>query len=941
MADANQEDVDPNNNMAQMDPVSIAGIIRHLPCVVDYTMLTGVCRWWRFVARQHQPRPRELPWLLMPSTGAASNFCLADGEDEGHAHRRPGLPPDARGARFTGSVHGGWLAAAELPARLRTRGPALINLRTSDCVILARQLVYYRDFGGIYRGKMVFHAVALSSAPTEEGNANAPPKFAAAVVGAKSNIVFSNAGMDHWTPPMTRSNAKPAEWQELIPKRPIEDVTFYTGGTLGGGFYVLTDDENLVMYKPDKDVVDGKLTMPVVASYDFGDHRAATPEPDQLIARYLVESRGDLFMVVRFVSKEEGTVAFDVFKLDHQTGPVSGDCGPSAVGLRAIVQPASWTKLTGVKSLSGRKIFLRRCCSVAIDDKQNSAPLEIYFLDDSARLLGGRTDQPFPCGDTGMTSWFLNQEIVRCLTRDPPSDCSPWIWFFPYPDESPKINLLLRRSTRNRNSQTPPMADATPPPMADTIPPPPPPMADAPPPPPPPSPMVDAITPPPPPMADESNMAWAELPDESLAGIVRHLPCLVDHFMFAGVCTRWRFIAGQNLPRELPWLFIPSTTTASFFFCVICESTHQVPRIPDNARGARRFCGSFRGGWLAIAGFPIEIPGSHCAPALTRKIPALLNPCTGQRVDLPTGLRNNVPDVTTINLIHAIILSAEPSGPRPYCAAAIVSGKPNIAFWRPGMNNWTPPMLKWSAGIKQWQKLLSKDPIEDVTHFLSGQLGVGFYVLNSKEELLVYTPNPNGKPRELTMSSVQTFRTRRNPPQKEKSTASGSGSGEVLARYLVESRQQLLMVVRYVPTEKATVAFEVFRLEGKPTSLTWRKLSFDELADRTIFVGRGCSVAVELRSRCPLYIYFLDDSARFQFDAAGPFLCTDTGNCRLFDQHITRCLPRGPPSDCSPWIWFFLPENDALRKWSVMQTFREMAEKGLVNLDDCSVSIVT
>ncbi|KAF0933350.1 hypothetical protein E2562_017972 [Oryza meyeriana var. granulata] len=64
-----------------------------------------------------------------------------------------------------------------------------------------------------------------------------------------------------------------------------------------------------------------------------------------------------------------------------------------------------------------------------------------------------------------------------------------------------------------------------------------------------------------------------------------------------------------------------------------------------------------------------------------------------------------------------------------------------------------------------------------------------------------------------------------------------------------------------------------------------------------------------MNNPCPLYIYFLDDSARTSTSqqVENPFPIVDTGRCRLLDQDIAHCLPRWPPSDCSPRTWFFLP----------------------------------
>uniref|UniRef100_J3LC84 Uncharacterized protein n=2 Tax=Oryza brachyantha TaxID=4533 RepID=J3LC84_ORYBR len=426
-------------------------------------------------------------------------------------------------------------------------------------------------------------------------------------------------------------------------------------------------------------------------------------------------------------------------------------------------------------------------------------------------------------------------------------------------------------------------------------------------------------------MAD-ANKGWGELPERCLGRILRHLPCLLDHAAFADVCKRWRTIAGRNPPPMQPWLLKPSTAATSFF-CVACERNHQGPRMPDYARGAR-VCGSFPGGWVAVADIPTI--GGPASPG--NRSPALLNLCNGERVGLPRSLRDNNPRVTNINLVHTVILSDDPSDSiGPYCAAAIVSGKPNIVFWRPGMSYWTPPMLKWDAPMKKWKKLLPKDPIEDVKYFVASALGVGFHVLTSNEDILVYAPSTNDKPRELTMSSVETYKVRRNrhPTMPE--------PGEVVARYLTQSRGKMLMVVRYVSAERTTMAFDVFRLERQPPSWSWKKLAPEALTSLTIFLVQGSSVAVHSlldeseRKPFPLSIYFLHDPVRF--DDAGtsqspqienPFPCSDAGRCRLFDQNIVHCLPREPPSDCSPWSWFFLPPNNAVRHLYSVEVIREL-----------------
>jgi hypothetical protein len=92
--------------------------------------------------------------------------------------------------------------------------------------------------------------------------------------------------------------------------------------------------------------------------------------------------------------------------------------------------------------------------------------------------------------------------------------------------------------------------------------------------------------------------------------------------------------------------------------------------------------------------------------------------------------------------------------------------------------------------------------------------------------------------------------------------------------YLVESRGQLLMVVRYSPMlSDQTSSFSLFRMSSGPVHLSgpyyaWEPV--DSLDGRLIFVGKGNSRCFEASefTQCKPAVYFYDDDA-FNMPAHG------------------------------------------------------------------------
>uniref|UniRef100_J3M9V9 KIB1-4 beta-propeller domain-containing protein n=1 Tax=Oryza brachyantha TaxID=4533 RepID=J3M9V9_ORYBR len=148
----------------------------------------------------------------------------------------------------------------------------------------------------------------------------------------------------------------------------------------------------------------------------------------------------------------------------------------------------------------------------------------------------------------------------------------------------------------------------------------------------------------------------------------------------------------------------------------------------------------------------------------------------------------------------------------------------------------------------------------------------------------------------------------------------------VAARYLVESRNELLMVVRLTPHPgKPTSAFRVFQMVRLRDRLrltvdifddtaeyTWNELH--ELDGRVLFVGRGCSRSHQVADHAGFEegFYFLDDGSFSDGDKDEllpqnsdqlQFSCTDSGRWAAPTRQIESFFPEQAPSNFSPPVW--------------------------------------
>ncbi|XP_040376163.1 uncharacterized protein LOC102709049 [Oryza brachyantha] len=398
-------------------------------------------------------------------------------------------------------------------------------------------------------------------------------------------------------------------------------------------------------------------------------------------------------------------------------------------------------------------------------------------------------------------------------------------------------------------------------------------------------------------MARPPRRSWSDgLPPELMAIILLQLNCLADRACFAAVCRAWRSAApyADGPQRGVPWLLLPTRDKPSFL-SLHSGATRRM-HLPEVARGAR-MCGAHDGGWVVVARDPWR--GF-----------AAVNLLTGKRVPLPEKLRLEVPPGGAYQfgfegfthhhmLVRSVVFSAPPSSP-DCIAAAHVSSASNIAFWQPA----TMSTSHWIAYRRD------TDIIQDVIYHWSAQLQ-GFHVLTNREEVLVYSPVAPGRPgapQPLQMACTRLSLRRRDDYQPDAALPVTF----VATRYLVESRGKLLMVVRHYTgnpvVRRRTRMFRIFELRpGAPCS--W--LEIPELAGRALFLGRGCSRAVEVARFGTLQedtIYFLDDASldlSTVLNDGSSHRSADMGMYRKGEKIRpgARQFPREFTADCSPPIW--------------------------------------
>ncbi|XBI58495.1 hypothetical protein VPH35_039717 [Triticum aestivum] len=404
---------------------------------------------------------------------------------------------------------------------------------------------------------------------------------------------------------------------------------------------------------------------------------------------------------------------------------------------------------------------------------------------------------------------------------------------------------------------------------------------------------------------------WDQLPDDIVRSIHARLPCPVDGVYMALVCTQGRNQArGPVCPAAAPALASPPLAQGPSFACIMSGGGRHTLDLPEDARRAR-FFGSYEGRWLFLA---LRRTEGH----------VLLNLRTRERIPLPDveyGEIRLVGQGANRSLVRgpprpvvmlAATLSSAPAVDGGGCVAAAIltmqrrhgTGKWRyVCFWRLGS--------RLAINQEEINSTCGTSP-QDIVYF-DGR----FLVLTKGEHLRAYTvlDEPDAIRGGDLRVECRLYVTGRDKKMQD---------GESRAGYLVESRGELLMVVKEWMDDGAVSCIQVFVLAAVPhdnpqLTCVWTRV--ERLDGRLLVISPGCSRAyecVDFSAGCVAEgVYFLDDRTYYNTTYFGAyfnlqtnsdeFTCTDNGSCSLLPASPDQCFPRKPreglSSSYSPPVW--------------------------------------
>uniref|UniRef100_K3Z0G0 F-box domain-containing protein n=2 Tax=Setaria italica TaxID=4555 RepID=K3Z0G0_SETIT len=402
-------------SMVNLPDDLLLSILSRIPCKADRARMSVVCKAWRAVlARLKAPRPRPLPWFLLPTPhlgGPTNVACALSGF---RVHHYISINPP--GARFFGSHDGAGLFLHYS----KKRSHLLLDARNSRVRDLPAEILRWND-PNVHR--MVILAATLSSSPDD-------PNCVAAAIVAASRDPDPAPGAVAPLPPIQRCAAF---WRMGWPRAiegslnadqsvpNPEDIVYHDGAFR----FLLTHGDHILVCTPTMGQAGNLMTDWELQSFRPGGRIY----DDQFIrARYLVESRGGLLLVLRFTAyptQPWTTSLFKVFLATRRKIPNADADFPVAN------YPWSWIELD---TLGGRMLFVGYGCSRSYEvDQYPGFKDGIYFLDDgkledNAMIFGEDNMRQYPCSDNGKWS---EGHVQRCFPRPDPSDYSAPVWLLP------------------------------------------------------------------------------------------------------------------------------------------------------------------------------------------------------------------------------------------------------------------------------------------------------------------------------------------------------------------------------------------------------------------------------------------------------------------------------------------------------------------------------
>uniref|UniRef100_A0A0E0MLU0 KIB1-4 beta-propeller domain-containing protein n=1 Tax=Oryza punctata TaxID=4537 RepID=A0A0E0MLU0_ORYPU len=836
-------DAEPPPPWANLPIHIVRGIASRLLCKIDRRCGECICHSWREAFLQLEPPPPPLPLLLVANAGEHAFHCVPS-----NWRTHPIPMPSSAHHRYFGSYDGGWLFLSISQSSRHV----LQNLNKNDNVkrfkfSLPDQRRCQILSATVDQQLIVIVAATLSCQPTEPGCVAA-------------GIIDSRSFPDH---PRYIAFWKIGETSISFPamnQPEVEDLLYSSHGA--GAFLFLTEGEHIREFP--QPIFPPPGTAPGVSQELYFQPRGDDGGGLPVLARYLVESRDNLLMVVRLGTRESctarprhrrsqsppppptPTTAFQVFQREDQKVKSIND-------IDGVVQlEHSWIKLP---DLEGRMLFVGRGCSRSYEADGYPGMEGVYFLDD--RSFYDRTN-------------VFKNDAKRKYYR---SDIGKWS------GSPPQVRHNFPEQVLNHvHNEVDRVADR----------------------------MFDGIV---------LRLPPRRLQPLSCHAICHHLHYSSHQWLMAslrhgrtlsptssarsaatscayGLCSSWRdaLLLLEPPPPPLPRLVLPEADGPAFY----CVPSGCLPHrfvVPHAALHARCF-GSYDGAWLFHA---VEQAANH----------VLLNLITHQQLNLPNLLR--VPSLVLPGLTFEfeVAIVAATLSRRPTDQGCVGAGiicfhrKPldsrHIAFWRMGDEAFSESFQ--SAGIGRELEL-------EVVDLLYGGHGGGAFLFLTRGENIRVFRQPIFPLRDM-QTALLYFERRGDDDDDD--------GWPVIDRYLVESREKLLMVVRLrdpQPGRSSTTAFRVFQREDQLFISYWTKLP--DLDGRMLFVGRGCSRSYEAADGYPGMegVYFLDDRSFhdpmvvFMNAAEQQYPCSDNGRWSGAPPpaEVERCFPEQGPSNYSPPI---------------------------------------